>query len=205
MLKPGLQMEKFVPHTLKPIITMTTNDKDKLAYLKDEMASCDCPECSGISSDIGANAGVTDAQYWQAAGEYFGYPQCCIDEFIVSASKRLGPSGDRGLATDYGFVPCEKHSRELLSGMVTYDELINDRLAPLPFKSPRWTEPYNNLLLKTTVFALFAKMPKHHIKLAITTAHEAIGERALLNCKEKWDEYERLKAEQEDEREHPPE
>lgn len=179
---------------------MTTEDKDKLEYLEEEVTSCDCPECSAIAAD-----GHDEKAYWQAAGEFFGYPQCCIDEFINSASKREGPTGIRKEATDLGFVPCEKHSRELLAGTLTYDQLITDRLSPLPFGSPRWTEPYNNLLLKTTVFALYAKLPKHHVKLAIEGAHEAIGERALLNCKEKWDEYERLKAEQDESETLPPE
>lgn len=179
---------------------MTTDDKDKLEYLEEETTSCDCPECSATEID-----GHDKNAYWQAAGEFFGYPQCCIDEFIANASQLQEPTGTRKETANYGFIPCEKHSREILAGTLTHDQLITDRLSPLPFASPRWTEPYNTLLLKTTVFALFAKVPKHHIKLAIEGAHEAIGERALLNCKEKWDEYERLKAEQEDEREHPPE
>jgi hypothetical protein len=180
---------------------MTEDAKTKLDYLKgeveeeDETASCDCPECSATTA-----AGHDKNAYWQAAGEFFGYPQCCIDEFIANASQFQGPTGTRKETANYGFIPCERHSREILAGTLTHEQLISeDRLSPLPFASPRWTEPYNTLLLKTTVFALFAKMPKYHIKLAIERAHEEIGGRALLNYKEKWDEYERLKAEQENE------
>jgi hypothetical protein len=69
-------------------------------------------------------------------GKYFGYPQCCIDAY-----------GDRKIffftrpeivqkATVQGFVPCEKHAKQLLDGEITYTELINTsaRICPIGFK-----------------------------------------------------------------------
>lgn len=73
-------------------------------------------------------------QYFRDMGAYFGYPSCCVQEF-VDFVKHLdsGKHIDRGLRklTGTGYVPCvkcnEKSEQDLLS------EIAKNRAHPEPF------------------------------------------------------------------------
>ena len=54
---------------------------------------------------------------WEAYGIYFGYPRCCVDNFLRNVmipfwyeNKNLYPSGR--LLDGTGFVPCPKCNKE---------------------------------------------------------------------------------------------
>ena len=66
------------------------------------------------------------------AGNYFGYPQCCIDEFIRTNSPRHKICLLAGAHT--GFIPCYNHSCKILRNDVTLTELIKNRKCMKPFK-----------------------------------------------------------------------
>jgi hypothetical protein len=58
-------------------------------------------------------------------GQYYGYPQCCIDNFIeiYREIKRRTNEQDR-VHLFSGFVPCHKHALEILCGHTTLEALI---------------------------------------------------------------------------------
>lgn len=71
-------------------------------------------------------------------GDYFGYPQCCQDEFqrvfdmpqsLVEAERTEFQKELYGT----GFVPCPKCAYDLHYGLCTIKDLIKDRIAPEPF------------------------------------------------------------------------
>ncbi len=64
---------------------------------------------------------------WRVNGKYFGYPKCCIDEFIED--KHQGhPTCTEDLHKCYGFIPCEKHRQDILDGVIKLEELITNRV-----------------------------------------------------------------------------
>lgn len=68
---------------------------------------------------------------FHAAGIWFGYPVCCVDEFCGSFLK-----GERMTARSIdnsGFIPCTHHSDQVKEGKIKIEDLIKDRLCPTPF------------------------------------------------------------------------
>lgn len=72
-------------------------------------------------------------------GDYFGYPLCCVEEFIrfqkngVILSWKLRPIEQQETARN-GFIPCVKHAKEILEGKIRIEDLISiERKHPKPF------------------------------------------------------------------------
>mgnify|MGYP000982494659 CR=1 FL=1 len=70
------------------------------------------------------------------SGLNYGYPQCCIDEFVKyppSKLKHFKPSNSDRLrvkmshvnGTYTGFIPCHKHALMIKSGEVTLEGLVD--------------------------------------------------------------------------------
>lgn len=58
---------------------------------------------------------------WQHYGKHYGYPSCCINSFCnetTTRSQRL--SGNKS-----GFIPCKDHAKQILSGEIILQSLIN--------------------------------------------------------------------------------
>lgn len=69
-------------------------------------------------------------------GIYFGYPKCCIRQFIEDVKNgenaqrhRSEISGTKGS----GFIPCTKHSIELQAGIIKVNDLIKNRVCKEAF------------------------------------------------------------------------
>lgn len=150
------------------------------AEAEGEHVACTCPECSGFASSNPEK----DNEYWRATGKFFGYPKCCIEEFLVNASQMIRPTGVRLEAAFEGFVPCEKHSREIIAGTITHMELIKDRFCPLPFAYPRIYDSYIDVVITSVVGSMLAGIPEEFIRTAIHFMHEGAGEAAMLKCEE---------------------
>jgi hypothetical protein len=69
-------------------------------------------------------------------GLYYGYPQCCIDNFIETYQKikpRTDAQEQVHLCT--GFIPCHQHALKILAGKTTLEDIIlPSRKEPKPFK-----------------------------------------------------------------------
>jgi hypothetical protein len=67
-----------------------------------------------------------DINYWKENGKYFGYPQCCIDEFCNRDSLELSVEQE-SVIDNHGFIPCQEHSVMILQGKTTLKDLITNR------------------------------------------------------------------------------
>ena len=71
-------------------------------------------------------------------GQFYGYPICCIEEFVEKKhmtrdkDQLLNDLEDAGIYNS-GFVPCEYHLRMLIAGTVTIGQVIRDRICDIPF------------------------------------------------------------------------
>ena len=64
-------------------------------------------------------------------GHYYGYPFCCINEFIL---KRLVLNDNRlPIISQNGFVPCETHSKQILDNLISIKDLIKNRICEFEF------------------------------------------------------------------------
>ena len=77
-------------------------------------------------------------------GLHYGYPTCCIEDFMVNAMVVQFSSGARTTHTEEqnkvskdtgytGFVPCQKHAKEILRGEIKLEDLIVNRQCKTPF------------------------------------------------------------------------
>lgn len=70
-------------------------------------------------------------------GQYFGYPDCCINDFATRAeaggfAKDANPH--QLLVTDgHGFIPCPRCADKILRGETTIDRLIIGRMCKTPY------------------------------------------------------------------------
>jgi hypothetical protein len=71
-------------------------------------------------------------------GIYYGYPKCCIKEFlsdvtigIMFVNKRNRRK--RTKVAKNGFVPCKKHARLINRKEIKIESLIKNRICPIPF------------------------------------------------------------------------
>lgn len=71
-------------------------------------------------------------EHYRAMGNYYGYPECCIYEFIQRYEKKEKPSYLQTSVSEYkGFIPCIHHTNEIIAKKVTLEGvLLPTRVAP---------------------------------------------------------------------------
>lgn len=78
------------------------------------------------------------------SGNYYGYPECCIKEFVKYPPSKMKFLNKKESEIRYraghlhgnftGFIPCLKHAKEILSGNITLVSLIKTtRETPIQF------------------------------------------------------------------------
>ena len=73
-------------------------------------------------------------QYLTEKGEYFGYPKCCVDQFvedIINCNKISDLRENAGQGT--GFIPCDEHANLVVNCGKPLKSLINGRACPTAF------------------------------------------------------------------------
>lgn len=66
-------------------------------------------------------------------GIYYGYPSCCIKEFIKDYSFMLKHTISeelvlkRKVSNGSGFIPCFQHAKQIEAGEIKLEDLILDR------------------------------------------------------------------------------
>lgn len=65
-------------------------------------------------------------------GIYFGYPECCRQQFCSEILNSRDPS-ERNIDGS-GFIPCRKHYNEIKLGQIKLNDLIKNRICPKPFQ-----------------------------------------------------------------------
>lgn len=81
-----------------------------------------------------------DIKYFTEVGEYFGYPKCCINQFILrmntfnNGEKLTNPITEHEKLHGIGMVTCEHHSQLLIDNKIKIEDVIlNSRKAEQPF------------------------------------------------------------------------
>lgn len=71
--------------------------------------------------------------YWKLAGQYMGYPQCCINDFCRNTTRMQATERQKIAGNETGFIPCPECAELVLSGKRTLQSLISNRVDPRPF------------------------------------------------------------------------
>ena len=69
-------------------------------------------------------------------GKYFGYPICCIQAYIdvlENAGRKTPEQYYINQISGDGFIPCPNHAKQIISGQITLESLIQNRVCILPF------------------------------------------------------------------------
>lgn len=80
-------------------------------------------------------------KYWSEKGKIYGYPECCIKEFVIRAyHNNKNPSNiirvkriPGQVSNGTGFIPCSYCSWKILTKKCRLEDLIKNRKFKLPF------------------------------------------------------------------------
>lgn len=76
---------------------------------------------------------IRNKTHFHTWGDYYGYPQCCIDEFVEDLKAGKSP-GERNLDGNYsGFIPCRAHTTQVLNKDIKLGDLIRNRTCDTEF------------------------------------------------------------------------
>lgn len=78
----------------------------------------------------------TKSEHWNKMGHYFGYPQCCIDDFTAFARGEVKERTRYQMEffrNAHGFIPCPSCAQKVLTGALTMNELLKHRQCPTAF------------------------------------------------------------------------
>ena len=68
-------------------------------------------------------------------GNYFGYPKCCINQFVKMVLAEKTPTRlQKNIGEKTGFIPCSYCSWKILTKKVMLDELVQNRRCKIPFR-----------------------------------------------------------------------
>ena len=71
------------------------------------------------------------ADMFRQSGLYYGYPSCCIEEFVMNNVYNKGCS--LITAAYGGFVPCQKHTMMIVNKKINIRDLIGKRSSQYEF------------------------------------------------------------------------
>lgn len=74
------------------------------------------------------NEGI--ARHYRTLGKFYGYPECCIEEFIQKPCPHTNKQIEASRYT--GFIPCRKHADEILAGRHTLESILRHRVCESP-------------------------------------------------------------------------
>ena len=82
---------------------------------------------------------ITKIHHYIVKGTYYGYPDCCIQEFITNSNtmatrqKTKQKEVKRRVSKHSGFMPCYYHSCKILKNELKLEDLIRNRICDKPF------------------------------------------------------------------------
>lgn len=121
-------------------------------------------------------------------GKYYGYPDCCIDEFTETQffqKKRLHPDiyDDEIMQLKNvkgGFLPCVKHMKMIINDEVTIKDLIYNRICE--------TE-YPNFEKNIIKMRIFISTIKSHLSYVRKNINSTITFKSFMNNLDKNNDY----------------
>lgn len=67
------------------------------------------------------------------AGREYGYPECCIEAFVMMAGVKDASDERRRAGEHTGFIPCQAHALEVLAGKPLASLILPTRTVNKPF------------------------------------------------------------------------
>ena len=91
-------------------------------------------------------------------GEFFGYPKCCVNSFI----KYMSGKGKRThiqskTAHPEGFVPCNKHAKQIHMREIHIHDIIKKRVCTIEFNRDNYAGDYCKEMKKIEEFKEWLK------------------------------------------------
>ena len=77
---------------------------------------------------------LENKELWIEKGHYFGYPECCIENFCTRGFELTDEQ--EMVHKNSGFIPCPECSKKIINGQKTLKSLIKNRVCPNEFKIP---------------------------------------------------------------------
>lgn len=75
---------------------------------------------------------------YESYGKLYGYPKCCIQQFIWRVNNCVPPKRiQKKVSNSTGFIPCYYCSRKVLSKQCKLEDLIQNRIEILKFPNSR--------------------------------------------------------------------
>lgn len=80
---------------------------------------------------------LTKSEWFRLNGVYYGYPKCCIDNFIAMSGINFARSArtieQNKVHQNNGFIPCPVCAANIVAGKNNLQDLIKNRFCPEPF------------------------------------------------------------------------
>jgi len=76
-----------------------------------------------------------DPVFFIDKGVYFGYPDCCITDFLsrVGVGWSICTDEQKSVLDGHGFIPCHECALKIIEGKETLSSLIKDRECKTPY------------------------------------------------------------------------
>lgn len=74
---------------------------------------------------------IQSIAYWVHMGAYYGYPDCCVNEFVYRILNREKAPKRKFYGT--GYIPCKKCNRKTKAQMLEYITKNRGHKQPFPY------------------------------------------------------------------------
>ena len=85
-------------------------------------------------------------------GQFFGYPQCCVNEFVGNFVPYWERAEIVQLTMEGGFIPCPACAAKILSKEITIEGLIQNRICTVPFHQSKTEQGDHQLNKEVDIF-----------------------------------------------------
>ena len=92
---------------------------------------------------------------WKALGKHFGYPECCVDEFLATTCQATKDQFPVGPWHGTGFIPCLRCA----DSAIAFDQFIATRITPQRRCSTPFPETESDAVTNEVVYQAFILLP----------------------------------------------
>ena len=76
-------------------------------------------------------------------GEFFGYPKCCVKSFVNYMSGKGKRTNLQNITSHReGFIPCNKHAKQIHMGEIDICDIIQSRICTIEFNCNNYKGDY---------------------------------------------------------------
>lgn len=75
---------------------------------------------------------ITGHLRYRLLGKFFGFPKCCIEEFVIKSKPNFWFLYKREFCGN-GFIPCDKCVERIKKDKIKLEDLISNRICTIPY------------------------------------------------------------------------